>query len=92
IEQFMLCANRGVASYLKNMDMPCVYRIHESPDTEKTDTFLTFANNLGVDVSCARLGRTPSPKQLSAILENAKQLGKGEIVSSVLLRSLMKAK
>ena len=92
IEQFMLCANRGVASYLKNMDMPCVYRIHESPDTEKTDTFLTFANNLGVDVSCARLGRTPSPKQLSAILESAKQLGKGEIVSSVLLRSLMKAK
>ena len=92
IEQFMLCANRGVASYLKNMEMPCVYRIHESPDTEKTDAFLNFANNLGVDISCARLGRTPSPKQLSIILENAKKLGKGEIVSSVLLRSLMKAK
>ena len=92
IEQFMLCANRGVAAYLKNMEMPCVYRIHESPDTEKTDAFLNFANNLGVDISCARLGRTPSPKQLSVILENAKKLGKGEIVSSVLLRSLMKAK
>ena len=74
------------------MEMPCVYRIHESPDTEKTDAFLNFANNLGVDISCARLGRTPSPKQLSVILENAKRLGKGEIVSSVLLRSLMKAK
>lgn len=92
IEQFMLCANRGVASYLKNMEMPCVYRIHESPDTEKTDAFLNFARNLGVDVSCAKLGRTPSPKQLSIILENARELGKSEIVSSVLLRSLMKAK
>ena len=92
IEQFMLCANRGVASYLKNMEMPCVYRIHESPDTEKTDAFLNFANNLGVDISCAKLGRTPSPKQLSLILENARELGKSEIVSSVLLRSLMKAK
>lgn len=92
IEQFMLCANRGVASYLKNMEMPCVYRIHESPDTEKTDAFLNFARNLGVDVSCTKLGRTPSPKQLSVILENARELGKSEIVSSVLLRSLMKAK
>ncbi len=92
IEQFMLCANRGVAEYLTALEMPCVYRIHESPDTEKTDTFLKFASNLGVDISAARLGRTPSPKQLSAILENAKEMGKGEIVSSVLLRSLMKAK
>lgn len=92
IEQFMLCANRGVAEYLTGLEMPCVYRIHESPDTEKTDAFLKFASNLGVDISAARLGRTPSPKQLSAILENAKEMGKGEIVSSVLLRSLMKAK
>ncbi len=92
IEQFMLCANRGVAEYLTALNMPCVYRIHESPDTEKTDTFLNFASNLGVDISAARLGRAPSPKQLSAILENAKEAGKGEIVSSVLLRSLMKAK
>ena len=92
IEQFMLCANRGVAEYLTHLSMPCVYRIHEAPDTEKTDTFLKFASNLGVDTSSARLGRTPSPKQLSLILESAKEKDKGEIVSSVLLRSLMKAK
>ena len=92
IEQFMLCANRGVAEYLTSLGMPCVYRIHESPDTEKTDAFLNFANNLGVDISSARMGRTPSPKQLSAILESAAKMGKADIVSSVLLRSLMKAK
>ena len=92
IEQFMLCANRGVAEYLKNMEMPCVYRVHEAPDTKKTDTFLNFASNLGVDISCARLGRVPSPKQLSEILRSARELGKAEVVSSVLLRSLMKAK
>ncbi len=92
IEQFMLCANRGVAEYLKNLGMPCVYRIHESPDTEKTDAFIKFASNLGVDTSSVRLGRTPSPKQLSLVLESAKSMGKGEVVSSVLLRSMMKAK
>ncbi|MBQ8393757.1 MAG: ribonuclease R [Clostridia bacterium] len=92
IEQFMLCANRGVAEFLTAMEMPCVYRIHESPDTEKTDAFLNFALNMGIDVSCARMGRTPSPKQLSQILDNAKELGKADVVSSVLLRSLKKAK
>jgi ribonuclease R len=92
IEQFMLTANEAVARLLSDKNIPCVYRIHESPDTEKTDAFLNFARNLGVDVSCAKLGRPPSPRQLSIILENARELGKSEIVSSVLLRSLMKAK
>ncbi len=92
IEQFMLCANRGVAEYLTALNMPCVYRVHESPDTEKTDAFLNFANNMGVDISSARIGRTPSPKQLSAILESARELSLEEIVSSVLLRSMKKAK
>ena len=92
IEQFMLCANRGVAEYLRNLEMPCVYRIHESPDTEKTDAFIKFASNLGINCSSARLGRTPSPKQLSAILSDATNLGISDVVSSVLLRSMMKAK
>ena len=92
IEQFMLCANRGVAEYLTALDMPCVYRIHESPDTEKTDAFLNFASNMGVDISSARMGRTPSPKQLAAILESARELSIEDIVSSVLLRSMKKAK
>jgi len=92
IEQFMLCANRGVAEYLRNLDMPCVYRIHESPDTEKTDAFIKFASNLGINCSSVRLGRAPSPKQLSALLEDASRLGLSDVVSSVLLRSMMKAK
>jgi len=92
IEQFMLCANRGVAEYLTALDMPCVYRIHESPDTEKTDAFLNFASNMGVDITSAKIGRTPSPKQLAAILESARRLSIEDIVSSVLLRSMKKAK
>ena len=92
IEQFMLCANRGVAEYLRNLEMPCVYRIHESPDTEKTDAFIKFASNLGINCSSVRLGRTPSPKQLSTLLEDADRQGLSDVVSSVLLRSMMKAK
>ena len=79
IEQFMLCANRGVAEYLNGLNMPCVYRVHGKPETEKTDAFLKFASNLGVDISSARIGRTPSPKQLSAILDSARELGISDV-------------
>ena len=92
IEQFMLCANEGVATYLKNAHLPCVYRIHEEPDREKIDAFTVFARNLGVDVSPMRTKNEIRPSQLSKVLESAHEVGKFDIVSSVLLRSLMKAK
>lgn len=92
IEQFMLCANEGVATYLKNAHLPCVYRIHEEPDREKIDAFCLFARNLGVDTSSMRTKNEIRPSQLAKVLESAKKIGKFEIVSSVLLRSLMKAK
>ena len=92
IEQFMLCANEGVATYLKNAHLPCVYRIHEEPDREKMNAFMLFAKNLGVDVSPMRTKNEIKPSQLAKVLENAHNVDKFDIVSSVLLRSLMKAK
>ncbi len=92
IEQFMLCANEAVATYLYNMSMPCVYRVHDEPDREKIDTFAIFAKNLGVDVSPLRTKNTITPSQLSRVLKSSEEKGCSAIVSSVLLRSLMKAK
>ena len=51
IEQFMLCANRAVAEFLHKHSLPCIYRVHESPDPEKIRAFSIFASNLGVDTS-----------------------------------------
>ena len=92
IEQFMLCANEAVASYLYNSSIPCVYRVHDEPDTEKISAFALFARNLGVDVSPLNAKNKITPMQLAQILENAKKTDHFSIVSSVLLRSLMKAK
>ena len=92
IEQFMLCANEAVANYLYNASIPCVYRVHDEPDTEKISSFALFARNLGVDASPLNAKNKITPMQLSKILENAKKTDHFSIVSSVLLRSLMKAR
>ena len=92
IEQFMLCANRAVAEYLHKNRLPCVYRVHESPDSDKIRAFSLFASNLGIDTSSVRDADNVTPKDLSSVLDSAKKLGKAEVVSGVLLRSMMKAK
>ena len=92
IEQFMLCANEGVATYLNHLGVPCVYRVHDEPDSEKISAFALFAKNLGVDVSPLRTRNKITSSQLSRVLESSRQLGNFPIVSSILLRSLMKAR
>ena len=113
IEQFMLQANYGVAETLKQLDLPCLYRVHEKPDREKMQAFAVFAHNLGLDTrgiyTAEKLpkrlrdeeddDKPTSMKEIAAlseklmgILEDANERGIGGIVSSVLLRSMMKAK
>lgn len=98
IEQFMLQANMGVAEVLNSLKLPCLYRIHEKPDTEKINGFITFAQNVGLNVKSLtggdldNMSATELSENLMGILGEAKERGIGGIVSSVLLRSMMKAK
>ena len=92
IEQFMLCANRAVAEFLFKHNLPCVYRVHENPDPDKIRAFSIFASNLGIDTSSIRDVENITPLSLSAVLESAREKGKADVISGVLLRSLMKAK
>ncbi|MFI5188544.1 MAG: ribonuclease R family protein, partial [Chitinophagales bacterium] len=52
IEEFMLLANRTVASdlskiKLKNKPIPFPYRVHDNPDEEKLTPFIAFARKFG---------------------------------------------
>ena len=91
IEQFMLAANEGVATWLSERGLPCVYRVHEEPVEDKIRAFADFAWNLGLPIG--RLGQgKATPADLSAVMERAAEKDLGEIVSFVLLRSLQKAR
>lgn len=90
IEQFMLTANEGVATLLYTKKLPCVYRLHETPDPMKVREFSTFAAALGLDTS----GLSPekaSPFAFRKILDEAKEKGIADGVSYALLRTMQKA-
>ena len=91
IEQFMLCANEAVATFLSEMGIPCVYRIHESPPPEKLSEFITYAHNLGFDTSLISREKTTS-RDFSALLSKAREKGIITPVSYSMLRSMSKAK
>ncbi|MGM9625581.1 MAG: ribonuclease R [Eubacteriales bacterium] len=91
IEQFMLCANEAVASWLYEMHMPCVYRVHEEPPADKIQTFSEFAYNLGLDIRSLKRKQL-RPIDMQAVMNEAKEKGLDRILSTVMLRSLSKAK
>ena len=91
IEQFMLLANEAVALYMSTRGLPCVYRIHEAPDEEKTEGFLLMCANYGLDAAAIAMGDV-SALAYSHILDQARERGIADIISEGMLRSFMKAK
>lgn len=89
IEEFMLVCNETVAEHFHWAGMPFVYRIHEEPDSEKIMTFAEFSRNLGYPLK--GLNKI-HPRALQAILEKVKGTKEETIVSTVMLRSLAKAR
>lgn len=96
IEQCMLQANIAVAETMRKLELPCLYRVHDMPDKEKLRSFAIYAHNLGLPT----FGLTTNngveevglSEKLMGILAEANRREIGDIVSSMLLRSMMKAK
>ena len=90
IEQFMLLANEGVATLLHERGIPCVYRIHENPPPDKLSSFLQYAQLLGLVTSGIDPTRT-TPRELTALMDEAREKGCAEAISYPLLRAMSKA-
>ena len=89
IEEFMLLANETVAAHAAKNTMPFVYRIHERPDEDKLREFNAFAAPFGVSIP--RVENATS-KMLQQVIESVKGKPEELVVSTVLLRSMKKAK
>ncbi|MBO7293067.1 MAG: VacB/RNase II family 3'-5' exoribonuclease, partial [Clostridia bacterium] len=91
IEAFMLTANRGVAELLHSREIPCVYRVHEPPPTEKYGELSEYLTALSLPLPWRR-GETPSAAGLRRVLAAAEERGLAAPVSYSILRSMAKAR
>ena len=91
IEQFMLCANEAIATFMTSKGVPCVYRIHEKPDPDKVMSFVKFAHNIKLNPPYLKKENV-TPSYFSTILDKARKNGVGYPVSYLLLRTMQKAK
>ncbi len=73
IEEFMLSANECVASWLQNLDVPSLYRIHEKPEPRRVVEFESVAAGFGYS-----LGLGPLPvKRVTMKSDRREQKGRG---------------
>jgi ribonuclease R len=90
IEEFMLAANETVAEHFHWMDVPFIYRIHEDPKEDKLRRFFEFITNFGYIVKGT--ANSVHPRALQEIIEEVQGKPEEMVVSTVMLRSMQKAK
>lgn len=89
IEDFMIAANETVASHIYNMDLPFIYRVHGTPNSEKIDDFVNLVKLLGYELQTKVTDLTPITMQ--KLLNELTEKPEFSILSSMLLRSMKKA-
>ena len=89
IEEFMLLANETVANHARQMGIPFLYRVHETPDKEKLQQLNTFLHTLGYGIKSLNNLR---PATLQKVLLASKGTKEEAVISRVTLRALRKAR
>jgi ribonuclease R len=87
IEEFMLAANEAVAKHICQLQVPCIYRIHEDPDLEKLRDFRDYAQSFGYKV-----GDVAHRQELQKLLKQVEGKPEEYAINLNLLRSLKQAR
>lgn len=88
IEDFMLLANEIVAREGSGRTLPVLYRIHESPANDRIDQLREVLARFGHRLP----SRTIRPRDLLRVLEAVKDRPEEQLVSTVVLRSMQRAR
>lgn len=98
IEDFMLAANETVAQHFHWQELPFVYRVHDTPDSEKIQKLASFINNFGYYMKS--IGQTKGkvsgeevhPKEIQKLLSKIAGTPEEAMISRLALRSMKQAK
>ena len=90
IEEFMLVANETVAEHFYWLQLPFVYRIHETPSAEKMEDLNKFIATFGYHIKGDL--EDVHPKEIQSLVEKIKGTKEEESINTIALRSMKQAK
>ncbi|UII22363.1 ribonuclease R [Fulvivirga ligni] len=94
IEEFMLLANKKVATFIYDMQKgkdknTFVYRTHDYPDPEKLNSFSMFAKRFGHSL---KTDETAVSKSLNSLLDEIEGKPEENVLQQLAIRAMAKAK
>ena len=89
IEECMLAANETVAEHTLKKKIPSLYRVHETPDSEKVETLNRLLAHFGLHIA---KNKNPQPRDFQKILEKVKNSRAEKVISSFALRTMQQAR
>lgn len=90
IEQFMLEANETVAKKYQLLQVPFVFRVHETPDIERIQELRGLLNTFGYHLQDS--GDTVEPKDFRAVLDLSEGKKEEHIIAFSILRAMKQAR
>ncbi len=90
IEDFMLAANETIAQHFYWLELPFVYRTHDTPDSEKIKKLSLFIRNFGYSIKTTQ--EEIHPKELQKLLAKIDGTPEEPLISRLTLRSMKQAK
>jgi ribonuclease R len=92
VEEFMLLANRTIASHvIKNENkkpLSFVYRVHDEPEEEKIMEFERFVSSLGYNFNTRSKNKS---RELQRLLDQLKGTSEESVINEIAIRSMAKA-
>lgn len=87
IEDLMLLANKVVARFMLEGNLPALYRVHEEPTLGRFGEVSAALARMGIP-----LGEEPTPQAYQAALKKVRNTPQETVVNTLLLRSLKQAR
>jgi ribonuclease R len=91
VEEFMLLANETVARHLKQAKSVTLFRVHEEPREKKLEELQVILGRFGLSLHMDADGKVP-PSELQRVLFATQDKPEEEIVHTLVLRSLARAR
>lgn len=91
IEDFMIAANTAVTSYVYNMGIPFIFRVHGYPEVESLEKVESLIKELGYDINYPLSDEAIHPVVIQKTLEELSDKPEYFIISNKMLRSMKRA-